>query len=149
MTKVTSYLSSKNVALTAAIAIAVLGATALHAQVKQGKTRPAKTGQLMKGIVKPNCGDAKKLLDAGPSKDEDWTDLSLKAALLNEVSFSLMDDGRCPDGVWADSTTKMLREGSANLLKAAEAKDAAAAKTALGTVMKSCKTCHDEHKKDK
>lgn len=134
--------------MVAAMVIAALGATALQAQVKQGKTRPAKTSQLMKGIVKPNCGDAKKLSDAGPANDDEWADLALKAALLNEVSFSLMDDGRCPDGTWADSTTKMLREGSANLMKAADAKDAAAAKTAMGTILKSCKSCHDAHKKE-
>ena len=57
-------------------------------------------------------------------------------------------DGRCPDGAWADATTKLLREGSAGLLKAAEAKDAAAAKAAMGSVLKSCKSCHDAHKKD-
>ena len=132
----------------AAVVVALtLAAGALQAQVKQGKTRPAKTGQLMKGIVKPNCGDAKKLSDAGPASDDEWADLAVKAALLNEVSYSLMEDGRCPDGTWADATTKMLREGSAGLLKAAEAKDAAAAKAAMGNVLKSCKSCHDAHKK--
>ncbi len=125
-----------------------LGAGALQAQVKQGKTRPAKTGQLMKGIVKPNCGDAKKLSDAGPTSAEEWADLGVKAALLNEVSYSLMEDGRCPDGAWAEAAGKLLRDGSAGLLKAVEAKDAAAAKAAMGSVLKSCKTCHEAHKKD-
>ena len=58
-----------------------------------------------------------------------------------------MDDGRCPDAVWADATTKLLRAGSADLLKAIEAKDHAAAKAAFGSLTKSCKTCHDAHKK--
>ena len=57
-----------------------------------------------------------------------------------------MDDGRCPDGVWADATTKALRQGSADLVKALQAKDHDAAKTAFGAMTKSCKACHDKHK---
>jgi cytochrome c556 len=57
-----------------------------------------------------------------------------------------MDDGRCPDGVWAEATTKALREGSASLLKAIEAKDVAAAKAAFGATTKSCGGCHEKHK---
>ena len=148
MIAVPSFLRSSRILAAAVVVAVTFGAGALHAQVKQGKTRPAKTGQLMKGIVKPNCGDAKKLSDAGPASDAEWSDLALKASLLNEVSYALMDDGRCPDGAWADATTKLLRERSASLLKAAEAKDAAAAKAAMGSVLKSCKSCHDAHKKD-
>ncbi|MCC6883880.1 MAG: cytochrome c [Verrucomicrobiales bacterium] len=142
-------LSLSNRLLGATIAIALLlGTGVIQAQVKQGKSRPAKTAQLMKGIVKPNCGDAKKLTDAGPASAEEWADLGVKAALLNEASYSLMEDGRCPDGTWAEAAGKLLRDGSAGVLKAVEAKDAAAAKAAMGGVLKSCKTCHDAHKKD-
>jgi cytochrome c556 len=113
------------------------------AQVKQGKARPAKTGALMKGIVKPHCTDLKKALDSTPATDEAWDAITTHAAILNEISYSLMEDGRCPDGVWADSTTKQLRAGSADLLKAAEAKDLAAAKKAFGSIGASCNKPHD------
>lgn len=130
----------------AAVAALALATSFGIAQVKQGKARPAKTGALMKGIVKPHCGDLKKALDNPPSSDEAWDAIATHAAVLNEISYALMDDGRCPDGVWADSTTKQLRAGSADLLKATEAKDHAAAKKAFGTLAQSCKACHDKHK---
>ena len=88
----------------------------------------------------------KKGIDAGPSNDEA---LAVHAAVLNELSFLLMDDGRCPDGVWADAASKALRMGSADVLKAIEAKDAPAAKAAFGAMTKSCKACHDQHKEKK
>lgn len=132
----------------AAVALALVGGVA-SAQVKKGKSRAAKTSQLMKCVTKPNCEAAKKALDAGPASDEAWEGLAANAAVLNELSYLLMDDGRCPDGVWAESASKTLRQGSADLLAAAEAKDAAAAKTAFGNMTKSCKACHEKHKEKK
>lgn len=128
----------------AILCVAVIGIA--QAQVKQGKTRPLKTGQLMKALIKPNCDVLKKGLDTAPSSAEAWDSLAASAAVLNEASYILMDDGRCPDGVWADATTKALRTGSADVLKAIEAKDAAAAKAAFGAMTKSCGGCHDKHK---
>ena len=137
--------------LSALLAILAVGyATSIGiAQVKQGKARPAKTGALMKGIVKPHCGDLKKALDNPPANDEAWEAIVVHATALNEISYALMEDGRCPDGVWADATTKQLRVGSADLLRAAEAKDHAAAKKAFGVLGQSCKACHDKHKEKK
>ena len=51
------------VALGLVAGIALLAGDVL-AQKTKGKTRPALTKQLMKGLVFPNCGDLKKLLDA-------------------------------------------------------------------------------------
>ncbi len=116
------------------------------AQVKHGKARPAKTGALMKGIVKPHCGDLKKALETAPANDEAWEEIGTHASVLNEMSYTLMEDGRCPDSVWADAATKQLRAGSADLLKAVEAKDHAASKKAFGTLAQSCKACHEKHK---
>ena len=130
--------------------IALAAAVTLgQAQVKKGKSRPLRTGQLMKGVVKPNCEALKKGLDAAPANDEAWESLGLNAALLNEASFALMDDGRCPDGVWADAASKTLRQGSADLLKAVEMKDYAAAKSSFGNMTKACGACHDKHKEKK
>ena len=123
--------------------------SAATAQVKKGKTRPLTTGQLMKGIVKPHCEALKKSLETAPASDEAWEELSLRLALLNESSYTLMDDGRCPDAVWADATTKQLRQGSADALKAIEAKNYDATKAAFATVMQSCKACHEKHKPKK
>jgi hypothetical protein len=116
------------------------------AQVQQGKTRVLKTKQLMKGLVVANCGAIGEGLKAGPADDKAWEDLATKAALLNEASYILMDDGRCPDAVWSDAT-KSLRDGSAALLVKLEAKDTAGAQDALKTMTQSCAACHKAHKK--
>jgi hypothetical protein len=92
-----------------AIAVAMTASSLVQAQVKKGKVRPMKTAQWMKGVMKPQCDALKKGLDAGPATDEAWEALAANAGLLNEASFLLMDDGRCPDGVWAEAATKTLR----------------------------------------
>lgn len=120
-----------------------LGASA---QVKKGKTRVLTTKQLMGGLVKPNCGGIGDGLKEAPKDDAGWEALATKAALLNETSYILMDDGRCPDGTWADAA-KALREGSAAVLANVEAKDAAGAKTEFEAMTKACGACHKAHKK--
>jgi len=128
------------------LAIACIFAVSATAQVKQGKTRVLKTKQLMKGLVAANCGAVAEGLKAGPADEKAWDDLATKVALLNEASYTLMDDGRCPDATWADATTA-LRDGSAALLVKIEAKDAAGAQEALKTMTGSCAACHKAHKK--
>src|SRR6185436_5235489 len=64
------------------------------AQVKQGKSRAMKTSQLMKGIVKPHCDALKKgVSETAPDSDEAWQKMAVNAAVLNEISYVLMDDG--------------------------------------------------------
>ncbi len=136
-------------ALVAAGAVATFGGAAAGADKPgaKGKTRPLTTEQLMEGLVKPHTDVLKKgLVEKAPADDEAWRELTLSAALLNESSYTLMDDGRSPDAVWADASTKALRQGSGDLLKALAAKDHGAAKAAFGTLTKSCKGCHDKHK---
>lgn len=128
------------------LAIAGVFAVSATAQVKQGKTRILKTKQLMKGLVAANCGAVAEGLKAGPADDKAWDDLATKVALLNESSYTLMDDGRCPDATWADAATA-LRDGSAALLAKIEAKDVAGAQEALKTMTGSCAACHKAHKK--
>lgn len=126
-----------------ALAGFVLLGDSAEAQKTKGKTRAALTKQLMKGFVAANCGDLKKALDA---EQTNWDDVALKAALLNEAGYLLMDDGRCPDGEWAKAA-KAIRETSADVLAAAENKDAPAAKTAFGKLTaEGCAVCHAAHK---
>jgi cytochrome c556 len=140
----------RNVRWTSLLAVAgvltglVLFGAHAEAQKTKGKTRAALTKQLMKGLVASNCGDLKKALDAEPTN---WDDVALRAALLNEAGYILMDDGRCPDGDWAGAS-KALQAHSAAVLAAAEKKDAAAAKEAFGKLTaESCGACHKAHKK--
>lgn len=139
--------------LTCAAAVALVAVFTMSGtstlEAKQGKTRPMKISQLMGGTVKPHCDALKKGLESAPKDDKAWDRLATAAALLNEASFSLMDDGRCPDKIWLTAATKTLREGSASLLKAIDGHNLDKAKAAFAATTKSCKACHDEHKKKK
>jgi hypothetical protein len=135
----------KNILCVSAVALALIATGISHAQVKQGKTRPARTSALMKGAIKPNCEVLKKAVDTAPADDKAWKTLSYSAAVVNEMSYALMEDGRCPDSKWADAN-KSLQDGSAAMLAAITAKDHAAFKSAFGKTMQSCKACHDAHK---
>ncbi|MBP88637.1 MAG: hypothetical protein CMJ64_18305 [Planctomycetaceae bacterium] len=124
----------------------VMFSFAAIAQVKKGKTRPLLTKQLMGGLVQPNCKDLGAGLKKAPADDKAWAALATKAALLNEASYILMADGRCPDGVWAGAT-KTLQECSDVVLKKIEAKDAEGAQGAFQAMTKACAACHKAHKK--
>ena len=139
----------RNLAVLILVIVSVATATVVNAQVKKGKSRAMKTAQWMKCVMKPQCEALKKGLDAGPSSDEAWEGLAANAALLNEGSYLLMDDGRCPDGVWAEAASKTLRDGSVDVLKAIEAKDIPAAKSAFGNMTKGCAACHEKHREKK
>lgn len=129
-----------------ALGIFILGANA-SAQVKKGKTRPAETKYLMRGIVQPNCASLGKMLKGdGPTTDKEWDAAACHAACLNEASFLLMSDGRCPDGKWAAAAKTTLREGSAATLAACEKKDLKAASAAFKKMTQSCAACHKAHK---
>ncbi len=140
--------SCKMVALLALLAVGTLVCIqSSWAQVKKGKTRAAATRYLMRGVVQPNCAGLGKLLEGtGPADDKAWDTATCHASCLNEVSFLLMDDGRCPDGVWAEAAKTTLREGTAEILAACEKKDAAAASAAFKKTTQACASCHKAHK---
>jgi cytochrome c556 len=135
------------VAVTSAVGLGLitLGGSA-WAQKTKGKTRSAATKYLMRGIQGTHCKALGELLkDAGPADDKGWDTAACHASCLNEMSYLLMDDGRCPDAVWAGAT-KDLREGSAAVLAAVEKKDLEGTRTAFKTVTGSCGACHKAHK---
>lgn len=124
----------------------VMVAPSALAQKTKGKSRAAATKYLMRGIQQPNCkGLADLLKDSGPADDKAWETAACHASCLNEMSYLLMDDGRCPDGTWAGAT-KELREGSAAVLAATEKKDLDGAQAAFKTVTGACAACHKAHK---
>lgn len=119
---------------------------ASQAQVTKGKTRAAATKYLMRGVQQPHCAAAGKLLKEGPKDDKQWDTLACHASILNEMSLVLLEDGRCPDQVWAGAV-KALRSGSDSLLKAANHKELEEARAAFKSVTGSCGSCHEAHKK--
>jgi hypothetical protein len=126
-----------------AVAVALLVGGNVQAQKTKGKTRPATTKQLMKGIVAPTCGELKKLLE---EKEVNWENVGVKAAVLNEAGYLLLDDGRCPDADWAKAS-EALKSTSAAVLEAVGKKDAAAANEAFKKLTADgCAACHKVHK---
>lgn len=135
------------VVIAAAVCSTFLMLEPVTAQVKKGKTRLAKTKYLMAGIVKPNCGGLGGLLkDDGPADDKAWDTAACHASCLNEMSHSLMADGRCPDKTWKEACDT-LRECSSVVLKAAEDKNTEKAAAAFKQLTTACAACHKAHKK--
>jgi cytochrome c556 len=119
----------------------------VSAQRIKGKTRLAATKYLMRGVNQPICsGLDASLKGSGPADDKAWDNAICQASVLNEVSYLLMEDGRCPDAVWADAA-KSLREGSSQVVAALEKKDLESARAAFKTVTGACGSCHKVHKK--
>jgi cytochrome c556 len=119
------------------------------AQKTKGKTRPAETKYLMRGVNQPNCaGIAGLLKDKGPADDKAWDTMTCHASILNEMGHVLMDDGRCPDKDWLGAA-KDLRESSAKVLEAAKAKNLANAQEAFKGVLGACAACHKAHREKK
>lgn len=114
---------------------------------KKGKTRPLTTAQMMSGLVKPQLVALKGLVEEGKKVDgeEGWKAVSTSIALLNESGHMMMEDGRCPDKIWADAC-KVLREATEEGLKKAAQKDVDGVRASLEGVLASCKGCHAEHK---
>lgn len=134
-------------AMTAVVIAAVVVLHSSHAAAPKGKTRAAETKYLMKGIAGSNCGAlGKAFKEAAPVDDAGWETLACHASLLNELSYVLMDDGRCPDKTWADAS-KSLREQSAAVLAAVQAKKFDDAQSAFKLMTGACGACHKEHKK--
>ena len=138
-----------------ALALAVFLITGTNAEdpkpVPKGKTRPAETKYLMSGVVSPNCGGLGKSFGKdgkAPADDKAWDQVTAQASLLNEMSYVLMDDDRCPGKEWKEACAT-LGEGSAKLLGAAKAKNADDAQAAFKTVTASCGACHSVYKPKK
>lgn len=118
----------------------------VEAQKTKGKTRLAETRDLMKGLCQPHCsGLADLLKDPGPADAKAWRRVIQHASLLNEASYLLMDDGRCPDQEWASAVT-VLRESSARVVDAANGKNGADARIAFSSLTTACARCHRAHK---
>ncbi len=137
----------KRIMLVAGVAVALtLVAAVADAQVKKGKARPATTKQLMSGIVQPHCAAIGEAVKQAPADDAAWEKVATHAAVLNEISYTLMDDGRCPDADWANAST-ILRTASDAVLVKALAKDHAGVAAEFAKLTESCGTCHKAHKK--
>lgn len=115
------------------------------AQFHKGKTRLALTKQIMVGLVHPNYAAIEKVAKEAPADKKAWEALETNAALLNEASYLLMEDGRCPDADW-DKATQKLRAGSAAVLAKIQAKDKVGIATEIKAMTQACVDCHTAHR---
>jgi hypothetical protein len=113
---------------------------------KNGDSRPLKTSTVMKFVTKPHCDALKKIFEKGPKTSEDWDALIEHSEVLSEVSFILMEDGRCPDYVWEGAATQTLRNCAKAIIAASERRNVVVAQGAFEKLTESCTSCHDAHK---
>ena len=128
------------------ILVLVAMGTAVAHKAHKGKSQPMETKYWMQGVMKPSSGALKKGLASAPGDEEAWEVLAMHAAVMNESSYVLMADGRCPDDVWSKASTETLRNGSASLISAIQARNYKVAKSAFQAMAGSCKGCHEVHK---
>tara|TARA_R110002072_G_scaffold99008_1_gene217988 strand:+ start:112969 stop:113472 length:504 start_codon:yes stop_codon:yes gene_type:complete len=146
-----SFHVKKSFAFAAAIiALSGLAFTFLSSTVtaqKKGKSRPMTTAQLMSGLVKPHLVAVQGHVaeEKTPEGEDSWKTLTTSIALLNESSYTMMEDDRCPDKVWADAC-EILRKATESGLKSAAKQDAAGVRASIEGITASCKACHTEHK---
>lgn len=113
---------------------------------KQSSKRPLKTSTVMTNLTKPNCNAIRDLLEKEPKTSEDWDKLIEHSEVLSEVSFILMDDGRCPDYVWEGAASLTLRNCAKAIISASEKRNIVVARGAFEKLTQSCTACHDAHK---
>lgn len=129
-----------------AVVAAVIAAAVLPGEAQQrGRTRPLTTSQLMAGLIKPQLTALKEGLEAGPDDKDAWKAAATSAALLNESSYLMMDDGRCPDQTWSDACIQ-LKDATLEILEQIDAGNRDAAVAGVDGVIASCKHCHEEFK---
>ena len=132
------------------VTLAGLAFTVSSSQVtaqKKGKTRPLTTAQMMSGLVKPQLVSLQGHVadEKTPEGEDGWKALTTSIALLNESSYMMMEDDRCPDKKWADACD-ILRKGTESALQKAAKKDAAGVRESIAGITASCKACHSEYK---
>lgn len=110
----------------------------------------ASNKQLMAGVQKPAMDALAEMMKAGgPKDDAEWAKAAQSAALLAETTQLLHQGGRPKDkDVWPQNADKVIAAAQA-LVKASEAKDTEAFKTAMGGMGAGCRGCHNVYKKKK
>jgi hypothetical protein len=103
--------------------------------------------QLMSIIQGPVSGAIGGMLKAGgPKDDKEWAQASKDAALLAEGGQLLLLGTRPKDqDVWVKNANALTESASA-AMKAADAKDVEAWKTAATAINGSCRGCHTAHR---
>ncbi|MFO0817985.1 MAG: hypothetical protein U1A77_08590 [Pirellulales bacterium] len=127
------------------VVVASAVAVVAMAQNDKKKSRLASTKQIMSGLVHPSHEAIEKMAKEMPVDAKAWDALATSAALLNEASYLLMEDGRCLDGDW-EKASQNLRTGSAAVLAKIQDKDRAGVDRELKAMTQACVACHAAHR---
>jgi cytochrome c556 len=84
----------------------------------------------------------------GPQSDDDWKHAKARVSVLGESSQLLLMGARVKDEPWTAGALKAISGATAGVA-AADAKDAEAFRSAMGTLGSGCRTCHKVYKKKK
>ena len=128
------------------LAIAILAVCGLAVGQEPSYTAHASGKDIMKTMIGPNNGALRGMAENGPQTDEDWAIARTAAAIMAEAGEILNMGGRYKEGVWADAASG-LASAAGGVVAAADAKDAAAFKTALGGIGQNCQSCHKVYRK--
>lgn len=132
-------------ALLVAMIAATVPAQENPTQENPAKIRSATIEQVMVGMVHPNYLAIEKAAKEGRVDAQTWKTLATNAALLNEASFLLVDDGRSLGDSWEKAAAEM-RGGSATMLAKVGARDKAGIASELKNIAKGCVNCHAEYR---
>jgi cytochrome c556 len=84
----------------------------------------------------------------GPQNDDDWKHAKAHVSIVGESTQLLLMGARVKDEPWTSGALKAIA-GAQEAVAAADAKDAAAFRSAMGNLGAGCRTCHKVYKKEK
>jgi cytochrome c556 len=106
----------------------------------------ASVHDIMNAIEKPSMDAIVAIVKAGgPESDRDWRVVKRHASILVESTQLLLMGSRVKDEVWTKGADEVIAAAK-ETMKAADAKDADAFKTASGSLGGGCRTCHTAHR---
>ncbi len=104
---------------------------------------------IMEVVQGPSMKYVSEMMKAGgPQSDDDWKHAKARVSVLGESSQLLLMGTRVKDEPWTAGALKAIA-GAQEATAAADAKDAEAFRSAMGTLGSGCRTCHKVYKKKK
>ena len=129
------------------VVVALALAGVLYAEHTYEKV--ASAHDIMELVQEPNMDRlAAMMKTGGPQSERDWKHAKAYASILAESSQLLLMAGRIKDDVWETGAIAVNNASKASM-RAAEAKDLDAWRTANAAIGKGCRGCHKVHKPKK
>jgi len=102
---------------------------------------------IMEVVQGPSMNYVSEMMKAGgPQSDDDWKHAKARVAVLGEATQLMLMGARVKDEPWTSGAMKVI-DGAKEAVSAADAKDAEAFRSAMGTLGSGCRTCHKVYRK--